>query len=133
MHDNLSLFETDGYSMEPLLKRGDRIAVCRLPPESLRAGDLVLAEIEGRKVCHRVVGFLHEGGELRLLLRGDASFSRPDSVSGAACLGKVAVIIKPGRTVPLDTPGQRFLSKIAIYLFPPLMMMRRLAGRLLGR
>ncbi|NLO91284.1 MAG: hypothetical protein GX410_04745 [Elusimicrobia bacterium] len=133
MQDNLSLFEADGYSMEPMLRRGDRLVLRRVSAGELRVGDIVLAEIDGRKVCHRVIGLDSTGGSLCLLLRGDASFSQPDRVPFQACLGKVSSVIKSGGAVSLETFPQRVISRLAIYLFPALMGLRRFAARLLGR
>ena len=133
MTESLALFETSGYSMEPLLRQGDRIVVAPVPMSELSVGDMVLAEIDGRKVCHRLVGIKQQGGGLVLLLRGDASFSEPDAVSSQAYLGRVSAIIKPGHTLSLDTPSARLFSKIAIWAFPPFMIVRRVLGRLTGR
>jgi len=120
--------------MEPLLKRGDRIIVAPASAQRLVVGDLVLAEIDGRKVCHRLVGLRSQAqGPALLLLRGDAAFSEPDAVAPSACFGRVFAIIKPGGLVSMDTASSRLLSKIAIYAFPPLMSLRRILARLLGR
>lgn len=119
--------------MEPTLRRGDRLLLRRVSADGLRVGDIVLAEIDGRKVCHRVIALDCTGGGLCLLLRGDASFSPPDRVPFQACLGKVSAVIKHGGAVSLETLPQRVLSRLAIYLFPALMGMRRFAAGLFGR
>ncbi len=130
---NIEYFEASGYSMEPLIKNGDRLLITAAPFAQLRKGDLVLAQLPAGKTCHRIVGFAHGSSGKSLLLRGDASFSPPDEIDETAYLGKVAAIITPDKTIALDTATQRVVARAGIYLFPLLMSLRRALNTLLGR
>ena len=83
------------------LKPGDsvEIAECRL--ESVHAGEIVLARREGRFFLHR---FLNRCGEDGFVLRGD-SMSAPDPIFAASAFqGKVILIERAGRAIPLPVP-----------------------------
>lgn len=77
-----------GTSMAPLLGEGARIQVARA--ERYRAGDLlVFKNSVGDLVAHRLLGTRRSQGELRFVLRGDATPAADGLVPLAAILGRV--------------------------------------------
>lgn len=77
-----------GTSMAPLLAEGSRIQVARA--ERYRAGDLlVFKNSVGDLVAHRLLGTRRSHGELRFVLRGDATPAADGLVPLAAILGRV--------------------------------------------
>ncbi len=77
-----------GSSMAPLLGEGDRIQVART--DRYRAGDLlVFRNSVGDLVAHRLLGMRRAHGELRFVLRGDATPAADGLVPPAAILGRV--------------------------------------------
>lgn len=77
-----------GGSMAPLLGEGDRVLVARAT--RYRAGDLlVFRNSVGDLVAHRLLGTRRSQGELRFVLRGDATPAADGLVPLAAILGRV--------------------------------------------
>lgn len=59
----------EGVSMEPTIRAGDALLITA-PPSSLRPGQVVLLDIDGRLVIHRVVASHSDGS---LTTKGDAN------------------------------------------------------------
>mgnify|MGYP001195811299 CR=1 FL=1 len=77
-----------GSSMAPLLGEGNRVQVAR--SARYRAGDLlVFRNSVGDLVAHRLLGTRRSRGELRFVLRGDATPAADGLVPLAAILGRV--------------------------------------------
>lgn len=77
-----------GTSMAPLLRDGDRVRVSRAA--RYRAGDLlVFRNSVGDLVGHRLLGTRRSRGELRFVLRGDATPAADGLVALEAILGRV--------------------------------------------
>ena len=89
---------TKGFSMNPFIRGGrDSVLLRRMSPESIAAGDIVLAEVvKDRYVLHRVVRV--DGG--RLTLMGDGNIVGQEHCGKENVLGTVLSIVRPsGRQV----------------------------------
>ncbi len=88
-----------GWSMFPALRRGDILRL--LPPDSVKAGDLVLFRQDRTLVCHRVIAEVS----------GDAVRTRGDDVTGdgevvrrADLVGKVEEIVRGDTSIDPRAP-----------------------------
>ena len=94
-----------GHSMQPMIRPGDRVLLG--PEESIRPGLVVLADVGGRPIMHRVV---RVSGDI-VTLRGDASLQndRPikktDIVGSVRALSRGAVIQGQRLTAPVMQAG----------------------------
>ncbi|MFH1504505.1 MAG: nucleotidyltransferase family protein [Candidatus Omnitrophota bacterium] len=55
LDNDLSFFETSGFSMWPFIKQGQKLIIKKILPESLKIGDIILYQEDNQKVCHRLV------------------------------------------------------------------------------
>ena len=80
-----------GASMRPLFAPGDLVRVDPVAPAQLRAGDVVVADIGGRLLCHRLVYVDAD----RVVLRGDDSCEMDAPLPLDAIVGRVEVPPSP--------------------------------------
>jgi signal peptidase I len=105
-------FRTAGASMSPTIRDGEVVIVEPAAPESIRAGDIVLAASERGPLVHRVTGRAKGDGSGDLfILRGDASITADVPIPGDRIRGRVIAVERDGRPVLPDasvgeTPGQ---------------------------
>jgi signal peptidase I len=86
-------------SMEPTLRAGDRVTICRTEPALLRQGDIVVFEspLTGL-VVHRLMWKVPLYGEPRAFYtKGDALLYLDRPVTARGCLGRVVEIERGGR------------------------------------
>jgi hypothetical protein len=90
-----------GESMLPSVWPGDTVEIAECGLERVHPGEIVLALREGRLFLHR---FLARCGEDGFVLRGD-SMPAPDPIFAATAFqGKLIVIERGGRAIPLPIP-----------------------------
>ena len=102
-----------GNSMLPFIRGGvDRVALRACPEAAV--GDIVLVNIDGRYILHRVIA--REGDALTLM--GDGNLAGTERCSAADVLGAVSEIIRPfgRRRAPGHARLWRFLKPVRRYL-----------------
>ena len=100
-----------GSSMVPALWPGDELLVRALPLAEPSRGDLLLFVRDGRLCTHRLVDMLDQAGAARLVTRGDAALQCDPPVAPSEILGRVALITRGGRDIPISlSPARRLLS-----------------------
>ena len=102
-----------GVSMRPFVENlRDKALLATVPPETLRVGDAVLAEIApDMYVLHRIVR--REGD--RLTLMGDGNVRGTESCTAADVVGRVEAFYRKGRQKPDLTSGLKWRLYSAIW------------------
>ena len=102
-----------GVSMRPFVENlRDKALLATVPPETLRVGDAVLAEIApDRYVLHRIVR--REGD--RLTLMGDGNLHGTENCTAADVVGRVEAFYRKGRQKPDLTTGLKWRLYSAIW------------------
>jgi signal peptidase I len=78
----------EGRSMEPVIKKGEKVLVKKVLPEEVSPGDVILYEIGCHLVTHRTIGKFIFGGEWYFLEKGE-NVRGIGRVKGKNLLGKV--------------------------------------------
>jgi len=119
-------FIADGRSMLPTIRDGDTLLVEPVQPESIRCGDVLVAEYPSAIRAHRVVTLPAAGGRA-FVMRGDA-LPLPDApISPERILGRVAGVERDGRRRPI----RGSLVQFRVFLRRTLVLIRsHLPGRL---
>jgi hypothetical protein len=85
--------------MLPTVWPGDTLVIEPVKSGAVRDGDIVLFSRNGRLVAHRMLAKSGSEGDAQILTRGDA-LSHPDLlVSDRDLLGRVAFIIRNGKSI----------------------------------
>lgn len=102
-----------GVSMRPFVENlRDKALLVAVPPETLRVGDAVLAEIApDRYVLHRIIR--REGD--RLTLMGDGNVRGTESCRAADVVGRVEAFYRKGRQKPDLTSGLKWRLYSAVW------------------
>lgn len=97
-----------GASMLPTIWPGDVLTIQRKELAELCAGDIVLAQRDGKLIAHRVKSV----GD-RLITQGDSMPQCDPPFTSSEILGQVAAILRNSRTIPLEQSlWQRTVSAI---------------------
>jgi hypothetical protein len=107
-----------GDSMWPLLRQGDVVHVLRLGSKSAQRGDIVVADMGGWLIAHRVAT---EGDPLRL--QGDASLAH-EIVRASSLLGIVRSVERSGKEWNLKGPAGRIIANLVPWIRPSLVACR---------
>jgi signal peptidase I len=88
-----------GKSMSPFLRGGEMLTIKKVPPHTLRKGDLILFLTDnGSPVLHRIIRFRQSPGNARVFhTKGDALYGFDEPVHEAAVLGKVLRVERESR------------------------------------
>jgi signal peptidase I len=105
-----------GGSMTPFLPSGSKVLVSQTAPRRIFCGDLVVYEVEGRMICHRVLGRRTQGFSHAFLMKGDGWRMTDPWVCAEQVIGKVIAINRNGSVVRLDTPLRRLQAVAAAAL-----------------
>ena len=98
----------DGDSMRPFIRRGkDPVTIVPLKRE-LMIGDVVLFELAGRYVVHRV--WKLQGSRVRTL--GDNCWNPEPWFPQEQVLGLAVRYQRDGRVIPLDSPFARWQGRV---------------------
>lgn len=109
-------FQARGGSMRPLVRDGEVVLVKQVNPQDVKLGDALLFVIEsGKAVLHRVIRIKKSTQTRSFLMQGDHS-SRPDGwISGEHIMGKLLMIERNHKTIWMDQPIMRLLSKLVLW------------------
>jgi signal peptidase I len=89
-----------GKSMLPSLWPGDRVWIERADPHTLKAGDVVLVQLNSRSYVHRIQEIRDlPGGAHSFVTRGDAMPQADPESLAEQVLGKVTCVIRGQRRV----------------------------------
>lgn len=102
-----------GVSMRPFVENlRDKALLVAVPPETLRVGDAVLAEIApDRYVLHRIIR--REGD--RLTLMGDGNVRGTECCRAVDVVGRVEAFYRKGRQKPDLTSGLKWRLYSAVW------------------
>ena len=118
LRDDLFFFKTVGFSMWPYMKPDERLIFKKVPPETLRIGDIVLYKANNQTICHRLVRKIGHREEQLLYVRGDNSTSSPELITKQMFLGKAIAIIRDGKAVSLTTKRRWFINRVIVTIAP---------------
>lgn len=114
-----------GNSMVPFLIDGDQLEVRN--DSDLRKGDVVVFDLQGMLVAHRIVGFLGS----KVIAKGDAS-RLPETVSREEIAGKVITVIRGSWKLEMNSFRARFYGALLPWSSLALRAFRKLGNWGLG-
>lgn len=97
----------NGRSMAPFLPSGSRVLVSKTAAGQIGCGDLLVYELEGRLICHRVLRRKTQGDRYLYLTKGDGRQTIASWVAEEQVLGKVPRVEREGQLVDLNTLPRR--------------------------
>jgi len=117
---------TQGSSMLPFIRMGDRVVIRPARVEQIKIGDIIAYSNNGQNnvTCHRLVKKVG----LQLVAKGDTHIRGYERISHHSLLGKVVLIERSRYTINLETNFYRLLAfKIAWFSlnFPVLLVVLR--------
>lgn len=80
-------------SMQPTLSAGDVAAVRPVPVSELRPGMIITYATNGALITHRIVDFAYQGGERRIITKGDSNTDPDPLVKPEQVRGRVVYVI----------------------------------------
>lgn len=119
MKEDLSFFETRGFSMWPFLKEGEKLIIKKTKAQDLRIGDIILYRLDSQLVCHRLI---RKDSEVRkgylIYTRGDNGGKLEGPVASEAILGMAIAVIKNNRIISLSGWRRVFLNPLIALIAP---------------
>ena len=107
-----------GTSMLPWVRPGDIALIHKAGPGSVRFGDVALLHHGERILVHRIVQKQGSFEREAFLSKGDA-LSNPDAkCREAQLLGRVVRVLRNGKRIDLEAPGQLALALLIAKLSP---------------
>ena len=122
-----------GWSMFPAIRPGDILIVEPAAITHVRIGDIVVLEQAAKLICHRVRAFAHDFGGPSLITRGDTSPFPDPAVEEDKLLGRVAAIVREGKSVPMRdrlSLADNAIAKVVTHGFPVARALLQLRNRL---
>lgn len=121
-------FTVTGMSMWPFLCHGrDRVIVEKYAPERLKKGDIVLLRTPlGNYLLHRITTL---GGD-DVETTGDGNGFRDGRFPRKCILARACAIVRKGKEISCDAPGERMLSALWCAAFPVRGVLLRLLKRI---
>jgi signal peptidase I len=92
-----------GESMAPFLHSGSRVLVSKGTTGEVLCGDLLLFEVEGKLICHRVLRRRASGGKYAFLTKGDDWRTIEFWIGEEQVIGRVVSVERNGDLVRLDS------------------------------
>ncbi len=112
-------FAATGWSMLPAIWPGDTLVVERVGGDQVQVGEVVLVGREGRLCAHRVVSRAEGSGNpcwtAYWITQGDAMPAPDQPVIESELLGRVAYLMRAGKSIPVraELSGiERLIAKI---------------------
>ncbi len=94
-----------GTSMLPALWPGDVLGIERTDGSEIGPGDIALFESRGQLFAHRVLAVCGSGEQRVLFTQGDSIPHTDRPFRASELLGRVEVVVRAGREIPLCPPG----------------------------
>lgn len=102
-------FKARGSSMRPFIMDGDFITVVPVSASQLRLGDVALYSGKtGALHAHRVITVTRRSGRIVLVVRGDASMGQMERVASDHILGRVALVVRGGKSFSISRVFPRY-------------------------
>jgi len=91
-----------GGSMRPAFRDGDLLLMKKVPPASLKTGNVIVFDSPGfqKTLIHRIIGFREAGSERLVLTQGDRSCRPDEPVSQQFVKGRVSARLINGKFRP---------------------------------
>jgi hypothetical protein len=97
------------------VRDGEPVTVSPVDPEDVRVGDIVLCQTWRGPLAHRVLRIERDAsGDLRFVLRGDASLEDDRPVTAAALRGRVVAVERDGQELDLGIAGGSVGRRLAV-------------------
>ncbi len=116
--EDLSFFDTSGFSMWPFLKTRERVVVKKVAAGSLKVGDIILYRGKNQIVCHRLVKIIKNRGGYLLYARGDNSLRSTEPVAEELLVGKVIGVLRNGHIISLAGKRSNFVNQLIVVVGP---------------
>lgn len=110
--------EGSGWSMSPLLEKGDKISFKKTELGKLCRADLVVFKKNNNYIAHRFIKIIHRDKRVYLISKSDILIKYDDPIRPEDIIGRVTRIQKPNATIYLDSPGGKFKSYLNIFIAP---------------
>jgi signal peptidase I len=120
-------------SMSPNLRPGDELIVVAAEWQKLKTGDVVLFERSDALLAHRLIRVERQGAGVRLITKGDASASYDSPVSISSYVGKVARLVRAGRSIDLEGRSARAAGRMRVVQSVTRYMITRITKTIQGR
>lgn len=111
-----------GSSMLPFLKEGNRVSLKSFHAGDLTKGIIVLANVHGQMILHRVVRF----DKTKIYLAGDGNVAKHEAVNYGDVIATALSVYRGETEVKLNQRRWRYLGQIWYWMRP----IRRLARKL---
>lgn len=105
-YPGLTLVNSDGLSMWPFFKPGDKLIIEKFSLGEMRIGDIILYKEDARMICHRLVKKIKYENRDMLFAKGDSSFNPSSPIIEENIIGKVAGLIRDNSRI-IDLTGFR--------------------------
>jgi hypothetical protein len=102
-------FRPSGHSMRPTILDGEVVTVAPISAHAIRRSDILLYQIKGRVIAHRVTGIKkRQDAGYSFILRGDA-LACAERVEEEQVLGRVVAVERDGRRLSLTSQRAKLL------------------------
>ena len=98
-------------SMEPLIRKDDRVRVAAMNASDARTGDIALLCTDGVFVAHRLVRIIRNSDRFHFFQKGDANGS-VSPVEEEAIIGKVVAVERKGMVLDLTHGSGRLQNAL---------------------
>lgn len=103
-----------GNSMRPFI-HGNEDILLLVPSDNLHKGDVVLAQIDGKRyVVHRIIGLRND----KITLMGDGNLYEKETCSRTDIYGMVESVIRDGKESNLRSSYTRICANLWRFLLP---------------
>ncbi len=118
LDEKLFLFETEGFSMWPFLRPGEKVVVKKVAAERLRTGDIILYQEDSQRVCHRLIKKTKGKDGYLLYARGDNQENISGLVTEEMFQGKVIGVFGNGKLVNLEAAHFKLINRFFVLAGP---------------
>ena len=109
------VFWVRGASMFPTLRSGDKVIIKKYSVLDLNVRDIVVANINGRNICHRIIKKNIKSNSMEFTLKGDCRVG-VELVQGGQVLGKAIAFERQGKICLLRFVNSKFYVWFAAFL-----------------
>lgn len=132
--EKIILIQTNGLSMRPFLKGGEKVIIKKTKAEDLKVGDIVAYRscFLDKIVCHRLIKRVREKNDFVLYTRGDACFEPDKPISPDVLIGRVTTILKGRRVIGVTGGWHSLANFLIVYIYPPIRIILRAIRRMVS-
>jgi hypothetical protein len=126
-------FTISTWSMFPTLAPGDQVIAQRAPTVDLYPGDILLIQVGGMWLAHRLIGRRVADGRALFITKGDNALEADQVWQAAQLSGIVTAVRRNGRVLSLRSRRARWTSAALAFLSRAQVFLRRLRPHLARR